>query len=58
MKKYEYYKNKARLKAIEWQLEFDRHNYSYSELLEYQNYFKRIGKRYGLLKEFQENGIC
>ena len=58
MNSYEYYKNKARLKAIEWQLDFDSNNYSYSELLEYQNYFKKIGKRYGLLKEFKENGIC
>ena len=30
----------------------------WSEVAEISNFFKRNGKRYGLLKEFQENGIC
>lgn len=25
--------------------------------LEFKQYFKKLGKRYGLLKEFRENGI-
>lgn len=51
-------KEKARQEAIDWQLDFDNHNYSWGELAEYQNRFEKIGKRYGLLKEFKENGIC
>ena len=50
-------KEKARKEAIEWQNEFVEHNYSYSELAYYQNYFENKGKRYGLIREFKENGI-
>ena len=54
-----YAENKERIRetAKEWQLDFGNHNYSYSELAEYNNYFNVMGKRYGLLKEFRENGI-
>ena len=45
----------ARQKAIEWQLDFNNHNYSYSELVFYGDYFFRLAKRYGLIKEFREN---
>ena len=31
---------------------------SYGELAEIGNFFEINGKRYGLLKEFRENGIC
>ena len=44
-------------KAIEWQNDFDNHDYSYEELVCYGNYFERLAKRYGLVKEFRENGI-
>jgi hypothetical protein len=57
-KKYLQGKLKAYDKAIQWQREFSEHNYSYGELYEYGNYFYKLGKRYGLLKEFRENGIC
>lgn len=30
---------------------------SYGELAQKTNYFERMGKRYGLLKEFKINGI-
>lgn len=55
-----YQKNKIRIEeeAINWQLEFSEHNYSYGELAEWCDYFYKMGKRYGLLKEFRENGIC
>lgn len=43
--------------AIEWQLDFGNHSYSYGELNEFQYYFERLAKRYGLVKEFRENGI-
>lgn len=31
---------------------------SYHELAILSNYFAKYGKRYGLLQEFKENGIC
>lgn len=50
-------KEKAREKAIEWQLNFENNNYSYYDLMLWGDYFYNLGKRYGLLKEFKENGI-
>ncbi len=58
MTKYQKMKEKVRQEAIDWQWDFCNHNYSYEELIEFQSYFERLGKRYGLLKEFRENGIC
>lgn len=55
---YKELKERARQKAIDWQLDFPNHNYSWSELQIYQEYFYTLGKRYGLLKEFRENAIC
>lgn len=55
---YQERKELARQKAIEWQLDFSNNNYSYSELADFYSYFYKLGKRYGLLKEFKENGIC
>ena len=31
---------------------------SYGELYRIQNFFEKNGRRYGLLEEFRENGIC
>lgn len=50
-------KERARNEAIEWQMDFNNHNYSYGELTYYQNYFEKLAKRYGLIEEFKENGI-
>ena len=50
-------KAKAREEAIRWQAEFQDHSYSYSELVYWQAYFEKLGKRYGLTREFKENGI-
>ena len=54
-----YKRNKERVRnfAIEWQLDFCNHNYSWGELAIYQEMFYKLGKRYGLLKEFRENCI-
>ena len=57
MNKYQRAKERARNKAIEWQMDIENHNYSYGELAYYQEYFERIGRRYGLISEFRENGI-
>ena len=57
MSTYQKAKERARDKAIEWRLDFENHNYSYGELAYYGNYFEGLAKRYGLVKEFRENGI-
>lgn len=57
MNNYQILKNKARQQAIDWQSDFENHNFSYSELADYQAYFATLAKRYGLVKEFKENGI-
>lgn len=46
--------------AIDYQTSFSSDDtiISWGELADIQNYFSRYGKRYGLLKEFHENGIC
>jgi len=58
MKNY-YYVNKAQYKqeAIKWQVESGNKFYSYSELAVMYDYFYKVGKKYGLVKEFKENGI-
>lgn len=57
MSKYQMNKEESRNKAIEWQSHFSDESYSWSELLRFQEYFTKLGKRYGLLREFRENGI-
>lgn len=54
-----YQENKeiARQKAIDWQNETAKRDVFYSELVEQAEYFKKIAKKYGLTKEFKENGI-
>ena len=50
-------KENARQIAIDWQLNESDYPYSYGGLAILTDYFYRLGKRYGLLKEFRENGI-
>lgn len=57
MTKYQIEKEKARQEAIDWQSDFNSHNYSWGELAFFGEYFSRLAKRYGLVKEFRENGI-
>ena len=57
MNKYQKGKEKARNEAIEWQSDFAAHNYSYGELAYFSDYFETKARRYGLLREFRENGI-
>lgn len=57
MKTYQEKKAEARQLAIDWQNDFENHKYFWSELAYYTDYFTRLGKRYGLLEEFRENGI-
>lgn len=55
--KYQKAKNKIRDLAAEWQLDFGNNNYSWLELFQWQEFFSIQAKRYGLIREFRENGI-
>lgn len=57
MNKYQRAKENARNKAIEWQSDFENHDYSYADLIRWEDYFRGLAKRYGLVREFEENGI-
>lgn len=54
---YKEQKQKARELAQTWQLDFANNNYSYEEIGNFTDYFTKLGKRCGLLKEFRENGV-
>lgn len=47
----------AREQAIDWQQWQATQNLSYDEILEWQNYFYHIAKKYDLEDEFYENGV-
>ena len=55
--KYAEKKERIREQAREWKEKFSESEHYYSELSFWQDYFTRLGKRYGLLREFRENGI-
>lgn len=57
MNKYQENKEKVRQKAIEWQADFEKQDYCWGECHIYQQYFEDKARRYGLIKEFRENGI-
>ncbi len=57
-KTYQQLKQAAREAAINWQYEFSQTNMSWGELADWQEHFEKLGRRYGLLQEFRENGIC
>lgn len=57
MTNYQIKKEKARQEAINWQHDFDNHNYSYYELWLQQIRFEKLARQFGLRKEFRENGI-
>ena len=55
---YQQKKEAARQQAIDWQDQAAEQNLSYGELAEAGEHFEKLGRRYGLLQEFRENGIC
>lgn len=56
--RYQIGKATARQQAIDWQRSFcEGRSYTWSEVFEFTAHFTKLGKRYGLLKEFRENGI-
>ena len=44
--------------AIQWQARFGEFAYSYDDLARWTDFFEWAGRKYGLLREFRENGIC
>lgn len=54
---YQQKKSATREKAVFWQLEYGENAKSYEELMNDQEYFEKAARRYGLIREFRENGI-
>ena len=54
--KYQEMKERVRQMAIDWQLN-DSEGASWNELIAIGEKFAKLGKRFGLLTEFRENGI-
>lgn len=57
-KTYQELKETARNIAIEWQSLQSEQAMTWGECAAWGDYFERLGRRYGLLREFRENGIC
>lgn len=55
--KYYRKKEKIRQAAIEFQEDVSNHSYSWEYLTLCSIAFESLGKKYGLLTEFRENGI-
>ena len=53
-----YQKRKAEVREEAIEYSYSEEELSYGELADRQDYFRRLGKRYGLLREFKENCIC
>ena len=60
MSNYQKMKEKVRQEAIEWQCWQSNLSVllTYSELATWAHYFEQKTRKYGLLTEFRENGIC
>ena len=57
MNYYQKRKESARQEAINWQLNDSDYPYSCEGLAIIGDYFYKLGKRFGLLREFRENAI-
>ena len=57
MNKYQEQKGQARQQAIDLQNEMSQKSLYCSDLVYYQDIFLKLGRRYGLIKEFKENGL-
>lgn len=54
---YQVMKEKTRDEAISWQMSFSEESLSYGELCEIREKLEEKAQRYGLLREFAENGV-
>lgn len=43
--------------AIEWQFKFADLTHAWRDLCEWSDFFEEYGRKYGLIREFKENGI-
>jgi|PlaIllAssembly_1097288.scaffolds.fasta_scaffold02141_9 hypothetical protein len=50
-------KGEAQQLAIEYQSWVSEQSLSWGEVAFYSNYFRELGKKFGLIKEFKENAI-
>ncbi len=50
-------KGQARDEAIKWQEWASKKSLSYGDLCSWCAYFTRLAKKFGLVREFKENGI-
>ena len=57
-KTYQDRKESVRNAAIDYQSAWSDYCFSYSEIDVISDWFSRMGKKYGLLREFRENAIC
>ena len=57
LNKYQRGKARARDAAIIWQARTAENPTSWDELATAAEYFERLGRRFGLLREYRENGI-
>lgn len=57
MTQYRIEKEKVRQKAIEWQHTFNNKSISFEALVYIGEHLEKLARRYGLIKEFRENGI-
>ena len=57
MKTYKEKKSEAISEAIKWQYAFSDRVISYEELCEETEHFARLAKRYGLIREFKQEGV-
>lgn len=57
-KDYQSRKNHVRNIAVDWSNHADVGDLYMSDLWHISDWFYRNGKRYGLLEEFRENGLC
>lgn len=58
MSNYQKAKERARQMAIDFSNGMGSANLSWADCAYYGNKFERLGRRYVLLREFRENGIC
>lgn len=41
-----------------WQMDFSDMKYAWGDICDWNDFFTEYGRKYGLLREFKENGIC
>ena len=49
--------DEARQQAIDWQSDFSNKSMSWADVMNAAAHFEKLGKKFNLTKEFEENGI-